>query len=140
MRHQQEPYFPGDITIQLILSRGSSHGKKEQNEPRNAYLEEHLEVQDAKHARVELRAHKKVVNGEARHAMLSPTCQGRDVRNHRDNDPGNDGHAHDRPELVHDGVQLEEAREVQNETQADARVEGPHGRAVVVELLPTHMR
>lgn len=60
---EQEDGFERYVAILLVLLQASTEGKEEEDEPWNADLEEHLEIQNTEKSRVELRA-KEEVNDE----------------------------------------------------------------------------
>lgn len=62
VRKPHEADLAGDIAVALVLARRGSAGQEEQDVPGQTDLEEHLEVEDAEHARVQLGAHEEVVN------------------------------------------------------------------------------
>lgn len=137
VRHDDEADLAADVAVLLILARRGAAREQEQDEPGQAHLEEHLKVEDAEHARVQLRAHEEVVDGVSRHPVRGPAGKGRDVGHDADEEAREDRDRHERAELVDDGVQREQAREVQPSGQGDGRVEGRVGRAVVLHLLAT---
>lgn len=140
MRHEQETHLGGDVTVQLELSCGTAHGNHEENEPGHADLEEHLHVDPAKHSRVELGAHEEVVDGIASHSVLCTARNGGEVGNEGNDEAGDDGNAHQRTKLINQGVQLEDAGDVEDDASNDGGVEGPDAGAVVHELLAAEMR
>src|ERR1700722_8334705 len=77
--HYQEANFTRYIAELLILSSCSSAGDEEQHKPRQAHFEEHLEVQNAKHPRIQFRAHEEVIDGIASHSVLSTTIKCREI-------------------------------------------------------------
>lgn len=82
--HNEEPDFAGNVAVPLPLTSSGAETENEEEVPRHADLAEHLEIQNAKHAGVQLGTHEKVINGIARHAMLFATVQSREVGNEAD--------------------------------------------------------
>ena len=93
--------------VAFVLARGGSAREQEQDVPGEADLEEHLEVEDAKHARVQLGTHEEVVDVVAGHAMGRAAVEGRGVCDDGDDVARDDGDREERAELVDDGVQGE---------------------------------
>lgn len=123
MSHHEEPDLTRDIAIRLVLPSRGTHGKKQENIPRETNFKEHLEVQDAEHPRVELRTHEEVVDRVPRHAMLRAASQRREVRNERNQNARKDGDTKQRSEFIDDGVQLENTREMEGQCQRNSGVE-----------------
>lgn len=140
MRQQEESNFSRDISILLVLSGRGTHGNEEKNVPGKANFEEHLEVQDTKHPRVEFRAHEEIVNRIAAHTVLRATGQSRKVRNERHQEAGQDGNAQKGAEFIDHGVQLEDASDVKDHRQDNVEVPRPDRRAVVHQLLASLVR
>lgn len=138
VRHEQEADLARDVAVGFVLAHGGAGREEEQDVPREADLEEHFKVEDAKHARVELGAHEEVVDVVARHAVRGAARKGRGVGDDADDVAREDGDREERAELVDDGRQAEEAGEVQRRHDGDGGVEGGVGRAVVRELLAAH--
>ena len=135
VRHHQEADLAGHVAVAIPLARCGAQGEQQKDVPRQAHLEEHLEVKDAEHARVELGAHEEVVDVVAGHAVGGAAGKGRDVGDDGHDEARDDGDREQGAELVDDLVQGEDAREVQNTSDGEGRVEGDVGRAVVLEHL-----
>lgn len=84
--HEQEGHFTSDIAVLLVLTSATSKSDKEQDEPRQTDLEEHLEVKPAEQTRVQLSTHEEVVDVVAGHPVLSAAHKSRDVGDDRDNE------------------------------------------------------
>lgn len=135
MRHQQEAHLPADVAVVLVLARAGAQGDEEENVPRHANLKEHLEVEPTEHARVQLGAHEEIIHVVARHAVTGVAREGGGVGDNGDDEAGEDGDAHQRAELVDQGVEPEGASDVESDGQGNCEVERGDSRAVVVELL-----
>lgn len=139
MSEEQKDRLHRWLAVHLVLLKTSSERQEEQNEPWNANLEEHLEVQNAEQPRVQLGAEEEVHDRGSGHANSLATSQGRKVSNEGAQESRDDSYAHDMTELVNKSIQLEDASEMENERDDDAAVERPHGGAVVIKLLSTKM-
>lgn len=62
VRHEDEADLARDVAVGFVLAHGGAGREEEEDVPREADLEEHFEVEDAKQARVELGAHEEVVD------------------------------------------------------------------------------
>lgn len=140
MRQQKEAYFARDVAVHLVLPRRSTEGDQEQDIPGKSDLEEHLEVEDTEHARVQLRTHEEVVDRVSGHAVLRATSDGREVRDERNQETRQDGHAHQGSKFVDERVQLEQPGGMQGERNEDGGVPGPNGGAVIRQLLAPLVR
>ena len=140
MRHDQKPDLTGHVAVTVPLAGGGTQGEQQQNVPRQAHLEKHLEVEDAEHTRVELGAHEEIVDVVAGHAVGGTASKGRDVGDNGDDEARDDGNREQGTELVNDLVQGENAREVQDTGDGKGRVERDVGRAVVLEHLAALVR
>lgn len=110
VRKQQEADLTAHIPVDLVLSCCRAEREEEEDIPRYADLEEHLEVEHPEGPRVQLCAHEEVVNRIACHAVLRSPCNRAEVGDNGHQEAGDDGHRHERPKLVDDGVQLEQPR------------------------------
>ena len=54
VREEQKDGFERHVAILLVLLQAGTEGKEEEDEPWNADLEEHLEIQNTEKSRVEL--------------------------------------------------------------------------------------
>lgn len=79
MSHEEEAHLGSDIAVGLVLSSGTTERDEEKNVPGKADFEEHLHVDIAKHARVELSTHEEIVDVVASHPVLSTTSQSADI-------------------------------------------------------------
>lgn len=77
--HEQEGHLSGDVAVLFVLTSAASESDKEQDEPRQTDLEEHLEIEPAKHTGVQLSTHEEIVDVVASHSVLSATHESRDV-------------------------------------------------------------
>lgn len=68
--HDEETDLARDIAVVFVLPGGRSRGQEKQKVPWDPDLEEHLEIENAKHSGVELSTHEEVVEGVARHPVL----------------------------------------------------------------------
>ncbi|KAI7052583.1 Delta(24(24(1)))-sterol reductase like protein [Hortaea werneckii] len=127
VRHEQEPSL-------------ASNRDQVENEPRQAHLEEHLKVKPAEHARVQLSAHEEIVDVVASHTVLLATPERGNVSNDGNKEARDDRNAHQGSELVNEGVELEESREVEYGGDGIGEVERVDGVVVVAELFATLMR
>ena len=137
--HEQESNFATDKAVQLVVARCGRQSGEEKNEPRESDFEKHLEVQPFKHARVELSTHEKVVDVVAGHAVLCATVQSGGVGDNANKEAGNDSHAHKWAELVNEGVELEEASEMEDAGHSDCKVKASDTIAIVAQLLASFM-
>src|SRR5271155_1595159 len=126
MRQQQETDLCGYKPKLLILSCSSSQSEQEENVPWQSNLKEHLEVQCAKHTRIELGSHKEVIDGIARHTVLLAPVDGGRVGNNRDDEAGDDGNGHEGAKFVNDSVELEYSGEMQHESKSNRCPPRPH--------------
>lgn len=138
--HDEEHDFTGDVAVALPLTSRRTQAENEQKVPRHADLAEHLEVQDAEHAGVQLGAHEEVVDGVAGHAVLLSAVEGREVRDKTDQETAQDGNRQERTEFVNGIVQWPDAGEVQNSQDSKCRIQGDECVAKVLELLASFMR
>lgn len=137
--HDEEPDLAGDVAVLLMLASGGTETQDEEDVPGHADLEEHLEVEDAKHAGVKLGAHEEVVDGITRHAVLLTAPDGGEVGDKADEEAAQNGDRQERTELVNGRVERPGTREVQNGKDGEGRVETPVGIAVVAQLLAPGM-
>jgi hypothetical protein len=137
---EEEDSFAGDVAIRLVLLQTSTERQEEEDEPRNANLKEHLEVQNAKEPGVQLRSKEEVDNDVVSHADGGTTDARRDVCDSRAKKTGDNGNGHNVAELINQSVELEDASEVEGQHDDDAGIEGPHCGAVVVKLLSAQVR
>lgn len=138
--HDEEHDFTRDVAVLLVLASGSTEGEDQKNEPRHADLEEHLEVKDTEHARVQLSTHEEIIDGVAGHAVLLATVQSGEVGNEGDDKTAKDGDRQKRTKLVNGVVHWPDTGEVQNTQNGKGEVQADVGIAVVWELLVVGMR
>lgn len=138
--HDNESDLAGDVAVLLILTGSSTEGQDEKDVPGHANLEEHLEVQDAEHARVQLSAHEEIVDGVTGHAVLLTAPEAGEVCDEADNEATEDGNGEERTELVDGGVQGPDTREVETSETKQGEVQAGISVAEVGELLATLMR
>src|SRR5690242_8275047 len=103
MRTHQKYNLSRHVAVSFILSRRCRGGDQEQDEPRNADLVEHLEVQYAD-PRVELGAHEEVVDWITGKPVSPATNNRLDIDNDAIEEPREYCHSHDRPELIDECV------------------------------------
>lgn len=133
--HDEEHDFTRDVAVPLVLASSSSEGQDQENEPRHADLEEHLEVKDAEQAGVQLSTHEEIIDGVASHAVLLATVQSGEVGNERDDETAENGDRQKRTKLVNGVVHGPDTSEVQNTQNGKGEVQADVGIAVVWELL-----
>jgi hypothetical protein len=88
--HEQESHLTSDVAVLFVLTSAASESDKEQDKPRQTDLEEHLEIEPAKHTRVQFSTHEEIVNVVTSHSVLSATHESRDVGDDRDNEARQD--------------------------------------------------
>ena len=140
VRHEQEGQLARDEAELLVLAGTGAERDEEEDEPGQAHLEEHLEVEQAEDARVELCAHEEVVDVVAGHAALRAAVEGRGIGGDGDEEAGDDGDGHEGAELVDESVKREELGDVQDDGEHDGEVKGRDAGAVVVQLLAAEVR
>ena len=140
VRHQQQTDFSRNIAIVLVLPGSGSQRYQEQYVPGKSDLAEHLEVDQAEHPGVELRAHEEIVHEVAGHTVLLAAVDGRNVCYDRHPETRNNGDRHERTELVDNIVQLEQTGEMQTQRHDDRRPPRPHGATIVVQPQPILVR
>ena len=126
-----------DIAVALVLAGSHSGRDSKENEPRDAYLDEHFDVEKAKEARVQLGAHEEVVDGIPSDAVLLSAGKGSDVLGNGHQVARDDGDGNQGAKLVNKGIQREEAGDVQCGHGGHGEVEARVGVAEVLELLAT---
>jgi hypothetical protein len=131
VRHEEEPNFPRNVAIDLVLPSCSTERYEEEDEPRKANLEEHLKIKDTEHSRIELRAHEEIIDMIPGHAMLRATSQRGEVCDEGHQEAGDDGDAQKRPELIDDSVQLENPGKMKDTSKGNAGIERPDAGTVV---------
>lgn len=134
VRHEEETYLARDVPQFLVLLERRRKRQQEQYKPRDPHFEEHLHIDPLEQARVELRAHKEVIDMRARHAVLGAARESRDVGYYRDEIPRRNGDGHYRAKVCYEGCEAEEAREVEGQGEGDGSEPAPDGGAVVGEL------
>lgn len=92
MRHDDEGDLAGDVAVLLVLPGRGAEAEDEENVPGHADLEEHLEVEDAEHARVQLGAHEEVVDGVPGHTVVLSSPEGGKVGNETNEETAHDSH------------------------------------------------
>lgn len=112
MRHQKEAHLTGYVAVQLVLTCSSTHGKQEKDIPWKSHFKKHLEVEDAKHARVEFSSHEEVIDRVTSHAVLGSTIPSRKVCDERNQKARANGYTQQRSEFIDDGIQFEKAAEM----------------------------
>lgn len=119
----QEGSLWGDASVDLVLLEHDGKPQQEQNIPRQADLEEHLQVDDADSG-VQWSTHEQVVDVVARHAVVVLGNKQRvHVKTNGEGEPIENGARHDLREVVEDVVELEDARPVHGEHEGQRRVE-----------------
>lgn len=139
VRHHEEHNLAGHVPVLLVLTYGVTDAKQQQDVPRQADLEEHLEVKNAKHARVKLSAHEEVVDGMTCHAVLGATVDGREIGDDGYKIPRQDRDGQQRAKIVDDGRDPVDTSEVQDGGDGQGGVQREEAGAVVLELLATLM-
>ena len=121
-----------DITIRVVLLARTGDGHEEHDNPGNADLEPHLEV-DGSESWVQDSAHKHVVNEVPRHTNLVPSRNREEVHaeRHAEADDHRDGH--EMTEIVDDGGEAEDAVVVQDGGGDHGNVDAVDGVALVHE-------
>jgi len=114
-------------------------GQKEDNDPRNANLCPHLEVNRA-NARVQASAHKDVIYEIARHANLVTSCDSEEIHPKGDRETVDHRHRHDMTVVVDNFCESENAVVVEYGSSDHRDVDGPEGIAVVHQRLVTERR
>jgi len=137
--HNQEQDFTRDVTVSLILTGSSRTAETEQNEPWDADLVEHLEVQDAEESRVELSTHEEIINRVASNAVLRSTNKRLNIGDETVEIAGKDGNRHERTEFIQERIDGKQASAVQDSHDEDSEVEAGIGRAMVLQLLPAEV-
>lgn len=135
MSHDEEHDFARDVAVALPLTCGSTQAEDEEEVPRHANFAKHFEVQDAKHARVQLGTHEEVIDGVASHAVLLSAVEGGEVCSKADQKAAQDGNGQEGTELVNGVVKRPDAGEVQDRQDSKRKVERGKCVAVVLELL-----
>lgn len=138
--HDDEANLGRDVAIFLVLARSSAQAEDQEDIPRHADLEEHLEVEDAEQARVQLCAHEEIIDEATSHAMLLATPEGGEVGNNADEKATDDGDREKGSELIDGGVNGPDTRKVQTCQGSKGEVETGVGVAVIRQLLATLMR
>src|SRR6267154_737200 len=90
-----------DIAIRFVLVATTGHGQEENNDPRNADLSPHLQINRA-NTGVQTGSHENVVEEVPRHADLVPGCDGNEIRAEGDSKTVNHGNRHDMTVVVDD--------------------------------------
>ncbi|KAI6749100.1 hypothetical protein HG531_008047 [Fusarium graminearum] len=138
--HDEEPNLARDVAVLLMLASGGTKTEDEEDVPRHANLEEHLEVENAKHTRVQLGTHKEIIDGVSSHAVLLAAPEGREVGDNANKEAAQNGNGQKRAKLVNGSVQRPDARVMQTGKAGKGGVETPVGIAVVGKLLATLVR
>lgn len=133
--HDEEGHLARYVPVLFVLSHRSADAEEQENVPGQADLEEHLEIEDAEHARVELGAHKEVVDGRTRHAVLRAAEKGGKVRNESDQVAREDRNRQQRAELIDNGGGSVDARDMKDGNGGQSNVERDEAGAIVLELL-----
>lgn len=139
MRHDKEHDLTRNIAILLVLTSSRAETKNQQEVPGHANLKEHLEIKDAKHARVKFSTHEEVIDRIASHAVMLASPQSREVSDEAHNEAAEDGNRQERAELIEGRVDGPNTREVQGGKDGEGRVQANKGVAEVVELLAALM-
>jgi hypothetical protein len=134
MHHTEKSYFAGDIAVLLVLPSCCAEGEEKKDVPWYSDLEEHLEIEQAKHSWVELGTHEEVIDWIAGHAVGGTSEDGGDVCDKGGKEARDDGDGHYRPEFVNDAVDFEEAGCVKNGRESEGSVQRPNTGAIVDEL------
>ena len=140
MCHEQKADFASHVTVLLPLPSRCAEADEEENVPWQSDLEEHLEVQPAEHTRVKLRAHEEIIDGIARHSVLSATIQSAEVCDDTNDEAADYRNAHERSKLVDKSVQLEQATEMQSDGDDDRKIEAIDTIAVIAQLFAACVR
>lgn len=135
--HDEEHDLARNVAVLLILTCSRTETENQKEVPGHANLEEHLEIKDAKHARVQLSTHEEVVDGVASHAVLLASPQSREISDEADNEAAADGNRQQRAKLVEGRVEGPDAGEVQGTKNSESSVQAGIGVAEVIELLAT---
>ncbi|KAI6752861.1 hypothetical protein HG530_013613 [Fusarium avenaceum] len=138
--HDKEPNLTRYVAVLLMLTSGGAETQDEKDIPRHANLEEHLEVENAKHTGVQLSTHEEVVDWVACHAVLLAAPEGREVGDKTDEEATEDGNRQKRAKLIDGCVHRPETRVVQTSKASKSGVETPVSVAVVGQLLTAFMR
>lgn len=138
--HDEEENLTRDVAVLLVLASGGSQAENQEEVPGHADLEEHLEVEDAKHAGVQLGTHEEVVDEVAGHAVLLTAPEGGEVGDEADKEAAADGDGQERAKLVNGRVQGPDAGKVQDGQAGHGKVQGQVGVAVVRQLLAALVR
>lgn len=138
--HDKEPDLAGDIAVLLILASSGAQAQNEENVPRHTNLEKHLEVENAKHARVQLGAHEEVIDKVASHAVLLTPVDGREVCGNADKEATENGHRKEGTKLIKGSLDGPDPREVKSTEDGECSVQAEVGVAEVGELLSSLVR
>lgn len=122
MGHDEKQDLAGDVAVLLVLAHRGGATESEQNKPGDADLLQHLQI-DAQDARVQLGPHEEVINGVAGHAVLRASSKCREVDDEAGQEAGKNGHRQQRPKLIQQRVQREDARRMEHHHQRNRRIE-----------------
>lgn len=137
MSHDKKHDLARHVTVALVLARSGTQTENEKEVPRHAHLEEHLEIQDTKQARVKLGAHEEIINWVASHAMLLAAPDGRDICDNADEEAAQNGNREKGAKLVNGIVQRPDTGEVKDGENSQGEVQGDESVAIVLELFAT---
>lgn len=130
----EKAHLGGDISMNLILLRGTGERDDEEHEPRQADLKVHLKIEDA-NARAKLGSHKEIIDVISGHAESVAADMSVDVEVEAHSNTTEDGRRKERPKVVDNVLELEGAGEMQTTKNGHGGVEGPDGIAIVWQAL-----
>ena len=122
------------VSILLILLACTRDGHEKHDDPRDADLEPHLEV-DRANAGVQARAHKDVVDEATRHTDLVPGGDCDEVHEEGHTEADNHGDSHEVAEVVDDLGHAEDVVVVEGGSSDHGGVDAADGVALVHEGL-----
>lgn len=133
--HDDKGNLSRNVAVLFVLLSSSTQAQDEENVPRHAHLEEHLEVENAEHARVELSSHEEIVDWVSGHAVLLASVQSRKVGHNGNEETADDSDGQQGAELVNGIVHGPDASKVQDGQDSKTEVQAHIAVAVVWQLL-----
>ena len=140
MRKNQEEHTPRNPPVLLPLPQRRPQRQQEQDIPRDPHLEKHLEIQPLQNPWIQLRAHEEIIHMVPRQFIRRATDMRRHVKRKRQYKPRRNRNAKQRPKLIEQSIQLENAGKMQPQRRDQRDVPRPHRGAVIRQLSTVQVR